>query len=281
MSEVIAVPQAVQYALARGMEPLSVRLAILWGQRDENKLTNMVFFARHPERDGRKLTRDEPEFALLSQEWLAIRDELVRPALAASTDKPSPTTGRPAPGWVRDVAAKLNRYRGDIPLDLLLGWIKRESGGRNDIPPTSLDERGYFQLHPGESKTLKVDHERLSVDPDYSLQAGLQLVRYYASRAQQLGFTYGSELFWRMVKFLHALGSGAVPLMLQQMRNDGIDPTVAGWEGIKQYAITNRARLMDLFSQRFGRAFDPTRFTANVDKVFEEGGQLVAAGGVQ
>lgn len=40
-----------------------------------------AFFARHPQRRGRKLEKGEPLFKALSQEWLTIRNRLVRPAL--------------------------------------------------------------------------------------------------------------------------------------------------------------------------------------------------------
>jgi hypothetical protein len=53
------------------------------GIRDENKLTDNVFFVRHPERRGKKIAKAEPLYAPLSREWLAIRDKLVRPKLLA------------------------------------------------------------------------------------------------------------------------------------------------------------------------------------------------------
>lgn len=51
------------------------------GAADEDALTNMVFFARHPELDGRRIERHE---TALAAEWLRIRQEIVRPALDAA-----------------------------------------------------------------------------------------------------------------------------------------------------------------------------------------------------
>lgn len=64
--------------LFSGDENRALALAVQQGERDENKLTNMVFFARHPELGGRKLKSHEKE---LAREWLDIRDRLVRPVL--------------------------------------------------------------------------------------------------------------------------------------------------------------------------------------------------------
>jgi hypothetical protein len=76
-----------------GKAQFMVRKAILAGNRDENQLTNLVFFARHPERQGRKISKTEPNFLLLSQEWKEIRDRLVRPALTQiATPSTTPTT---------------------------------------------------------------------------------------------------------------------------------------------------------------------------------------------
>jgi uncharacterized protein YcbK (DUF882 family) len=62
-------------------EQSSVRQAIASGTSDLNTLTNLVFFARHPERNGRGLSPTEPAFAALSTEWTSIRDTVVRPLL--------------------------------------------------------------------------------------------------------------------------------------------------------------------------------------------------------
>lgn len=73
-------------AIDAGKEWLALRLAIANGTRDENRLTDLVFFGRHPERGGRPLQPAERE---LVREWLSIRDTLVRPLLASGAGTPS------------------------------------------------------------------------------------------------------------------------------------------------------------------------------------------------
>ncbi len=178
------------------------------------------------------------------------------------------------PGWVRKLRPLLDRYRDDISLSLLLGWIAVESGGRIDRT-TKLDERGYFQLHPGESKDLKLNHKRLSTDSDYSIKGGIRLIQYYAKRAKALGFNPDSHLFWRLVKFLHSMGQGAVKLFLDDMRQQGIDPTISSWEIFKTYAAKNRQRIIRRIQQKYRKTIDPVKWIRNVDKVFERGQKLV------
>ncbi|WP_299414671.1 D-alanyl-D-alanine carboxypeptidase family protein [Acaryochloris sp. IP29b_bin.148] len=77
--------------LRRGKEYLAVRLAISAGNRDENKLTNILFFARYPERQGQPIREGEPNYKHLVQEWLDIRKHIVRPALASGSGTPQPS----------------------------------------------------------------------------------------------------------------------------------------------------------------------------------------------
>ncbi len=65
-------------ALATGFWRIAVEISAAGGNRDVNGLTNMVFFARHPEMRGRKIAAEE---WALAKEWIAIRDEIVVPAL--------------------------------------------------------------------------------------------------------------------------------------------------------------------------------------------------------
>jgi hypothetical protein len=271
----MAPPAQIANALRRGSWPLAILLTIKNGKRDENYLTDMVFYARHPERHGQRL---QPKERPSIQEWLGIRDRLVRPALRATPTAPAPTVHPAAlkPTWVQDILPLLNRYRGDIPLDFLLGWIAVESGGRiGDI--TSINERGYFQIHPDESKTLGIEHDRLSTDPDYSVRAGIQLVKYDAKWAVSLGFPYGSNLFWHVVKMRHWLPAG-VNAIVRDMRQHGGIPN--SWDEFRAYAVANRLRIIALIKRatggRWGPKWDPQYGVNVVDRMFNYGRQLAA-----
>ena len=174
----------------------------------------------------------------------------------------------------RLLAAMLDQHRGDIPLDFLLGWIATESGGFIDVT-TSEKENGFFQIMPSESRMLKLDHVRLSTDPEYSVRSGIQLVRFYVNvvRTRYPWFPPGTELFWRMVDFQHAMGMGAAASLLSSMRKNNVPMT---WEAIKQHEVTYGPRLgqpvlIPRNSSQVGR------FGRNVDKVFREGRRIAAS----
>jgi hypothetical protein len=262
------------------LESTAVKLAVTNGQRDESALTNLVFFARHPERQGRRLQRSERGFAQLYKEWTHIRSRVVCPVLAA----PGVSRLRPGPGttgktWVRKLVPLLSLHRGDIPLEFLIGWIAFESGG-NICSGTGLDERGYFQLHPDQSKDLRLyekfgkRHEELSYDPDFSIQAGILLVRSFMDRVKRLGYQPRTDLFWRLVKWHHWLPKG-IRVILAHMKQSGF--RASNWKEFRKYVLDHRSEFLRLIPAKPETGSDPASGIRSVDRVFELGRTLLPA----
>ena len=149
-----------------------------------------------------------------------------------------------------------------VPLGVLVAWIGCESGGRLG-ETTRYDERGYFQLMPDESKTIGVDHQRLSTDPHYSIDAGIKLIARYVSEAQSLGVApTGSSYFWKLVKFLHSLGSGGVRKIVNEAKLAG---QAGSWAALENYAITNDSHFLSVTKH------SPKKWMPFVDKVAAKG----------
>jgi len=124
----------------------AVTTAVLAGERDENRLSNIIFHSRHPERHGRSIARGE---TAASREWLDIRTRIVRPMLRALAAAPAAGGASPAPaaasGACADVPpgpyARLVVTRPGIAFDYRITpddvlWTARmiegEAGGRPD-----------------------------------------------------------------------------------------------------------------------------------------------------
>ncbi len=192
-----------------------------------------------------------------------------------SSQQAPPSKSSHVPTWVNKLTPLLNKYRGDIPLDFLLGWIAVESYGKlGEI--TSLNERGYFQLHPDESKMLKItDHDRLSTDSEFSIISGIALVKSKSVQADKIaysmGFERGSDLYWHIVKLLHWL-PGGVKLIIEEMKSEGFKP--ASWEDFKSFVIRNQENIKDDMRKRFGKVWNPLKGLNNVDKLYNYANQF-------
>ena len=149
-----------------------------------------------------------------------------------------------------------------IPLGLLVGWIAKESGGKL-ADTTSLDERGYFQLMPSESQSLGLDHERLSTDEVYSINAGLLLIGQYMKDAQALNIApMGSSYFWRVVKWIHSQGLGAVKKIVAEAQAAG---ETGSWNALEGYALENDAHFLSTTKH------SPKKWMTFVDSVYKLG----------
>jgi len=83
------------------------------GVRNENTLTDDVFFARHPEMGRTPIAERQRQLAI---EWLGIRDRLVRPALAGpGAPTSSPPRPSPASTPAADPALALGTLACDLP----------------------------------------------------------------------------------------------------------------------------------------------------------------------
>jgi hypothetical protein len=158
------------------------------------------------------------------------------------------------------MVALLNKYRGDIPLEILLGWAQLESGLQLGSS-TSICERGYFQLHPGNSIELKLDHDLIGTDKDYSVRAGIALVNQCRKYVNALRVPAGTDLYWRLVKLCHWLPSGPKKL-LAVMRKSGVEP--ADWATIRNFVNQHDQELKSTFA-----GHPPSQGTQNVDHMFK------------
>jgi hypothetical protein len=203
--------------------------------------------------------------------------------------------------WVGRLIPLLNLYRDKIPLEFLLGWIEVESGGIIGRPGevSSLGERGYFQIHPDEWK----DHgfarkfagrtmKDLSTDADFSIRAGIELVRVnrdaITTALRKFGFSPGQDLFWHLVKLRHWSPVG-INATLLHMKQNGFHPL--NWDTFRAYMCANRLGIMQTmrklaprllgpdFAERCERnpkcGLNPKRGIENVEKLFKRGSELI------
>jgi hypothetical protein len=81
-SDAFALPQRLTQAVQSGVISAAIASEIASGSMTVTQLTDRIFAERHPELAGRKLA---PHETALTQEWIAIREQIARPLIGART----------------------------------------------------------------------------------------------------------------------------------------------------------------------------------------------------
>jgi hypothetical protein len=99
-------------------------LAVARGQRDANRLADVVFHRRHPERGGAPIDPSEPGAGPLIAEWLEIRRSLVNPLLAQLANSQAGTTRPTTPSLPAESGSwsSVRSRAVDIALDEMRLW---------------------------------------------------------------------------------------------------------------------------------------------------------------
>lgn len=108
------------------------------GEKDENKLTNILFYANYPSLNGQKLKSNDP----LAKEWVEIRDTYVRPFLklkqVSTTANGNSITAIPPLGKLQvdtsvpQLSKAISSYQFTSDDALWLArFVEGEAGGRN------------------------------------------------------------------------------------------------------------------------------------------------------
>jgi soluble lytic murein transglycosylase-like protein len=243
----VAEPTSREQTLA---ELTTIIRAVRLGVTDPWKLTDLVFYARHPEMVGVSLTA---EHADLLAEWNDISAQLVQPALnecAALANAPA-FSGQRVPS-LQDADARLSseafsatppsRYddviKESAPIcpglspAVLKGMLMQESG----MNPTVINQYGYAGIAQfGRTAAREVglnvgvaggpNDERL--DPYKSIPAAARLLHLKSQRLEEMAFTqYGQPQgneYWKFVLAAYNGGEGTVALAMGHAYRRGVE----------------------------------------------------------
>jgi hypothetical protein len=127
---------------------VEIRNAIQQGIRNESRLTDIVFNARHPERRGQRL---QPNEQLLIREWIDVRDRLVRPTLQAVAQA-APAQVAPAAPAAAKAPSTASGVEADGDMTRHIPCIQQlQDQGR----PITFVQRYLRDLRPPEVAALK------------------------------------------------------------------------------------------------------------------------------
>ena len=181
-------------------------------------------------------------------------------------------------GRVASLASEVDRVRKqmgatDIPLNMLMGWIQVESGGKLNNLTTSAGfrEAGLFQISEDEAKAIGADQDKIMQDQDYAISTGIQLARHHADRADQVlqkypnmqqVFPKGSDMYWRLAMLGFSAGDGTVSKLVANMANSG--EVFKSWDDVMAYAASNPS----------GYKHSPIKWTYHINRAFNLGNQM-------
>ncbi len=220
-----------------GAVPSEFQTKILGGQSEDVwGLTDRIFAKLKPEWAGVKLDPKNKQHQEPIQEYRRVAKDVA--ALI----------------WLRKIIALLDKYRGDLPRDFLLGWMAKENDGQVS-PTTSLGERGYFQVHPEEA-TLYLGlsgsaFEKLSTDRETAIREGIKIVRRHRAEIAKYGVT-NADLLLRLTKTRHGLPAN-LRTVLDKLSSSG---SVIGWNAVaeKMKVTALGSRVIDNVESTMGYA---------------------------
>lgn len=124
------------------------------------------------------------------------------------------------PASVEQWRPLLQKYAGGIPIEFLLAWISRESGG-NPCSYTTLHEAGIWQLMPPDNtaragtteaalraycvgSTQQAARPLTQDELDEQVRSGIQYINYARQLAHSVvPWSESNPDFWKMVKMVH------------------------------------------------------------------------------
>lgn len=159
----------------------AIGLALTSGVKDPNKLTDLIFYALHPERNGTPIRADEPE---LKRKWISINKNVKIIISKLNQNKQQPTgidnqSKNNLPSntifWKPDknVLQRIEKYDSiikkestvhNIKSSLVKGIIYSESGGNPDTGKGTTGYKGLMQA----SKSIS------HLDPETSIREGIK-----------------------------------------------------------------------------------------------------------
>jgi hypothetical protein len=157
----------------------ALNAALAAGLRDEIKLTDLVFYARHPERVGKPL--DPVNEKSLVTEWRAIRNQEVRPLLTKAEETPLPEATEETPAEIPAVTVTFGANAdASIVSDYTLTVLKEilHAAGESSalISSTARDAYNQARVMYNNIESKGVAHQKALYGPN-----GRKVIDVYAA----------------------------------------------------------------------------------------------------